>query len=78
MLERGNLHSASEFEINYYECEDCTDCPYKNSCTPAKGNRKMQLSIFRMTIGEKPSVGDKKGVAKLLLCNNFFPVLYWL
>jgi len=31
-------------EITIYECEDCTDCPYKDKCTKAKGNRKMQVS----------------------------------
>jgi len=36
--------SGFEAEITYYECEDCTDCPHKKSCTRAKGNRKMQLS----------------------------------
>jgi len=36
--------SGFEAEITYYECEDCTDCPYKKSCTRAKGNRQMQLS----------------------------------
>lgn len=38
--------SKSGFEsvITHYECEDCTDCPYKKSCTRAKGNRKMQVS----------------------------------
>lgn len=38
--------SKSGFEsvITHYECEDCTDCPYKKNCTRAKGNRKMQVS----------------------------------
>ena len=31
-------------EITIYECEDCTDCPCKEKCTKAKGNRKMQVS----------------------------------
>ncbi len=31
-------------EITEYECENCQDCPYKNKCTKAKGNRKMQVS----------------------------------
>ena len=33
-----------ESEVTYYECEDCTGCQFKSSCTRAKGNRKMQLS----------------------------------
>jgi transposase len=36
--------SGFEAEITYYECEDCSDCPFKKTCTRAKGNRKMQLS----------------------------------
>jgi len=36
--------SGFEAEITYYQCEDCTDCPFKKSCTRAKGNRQMQLS----------------------------------
>lgn len=36
--------SGFESEITYYECEDCQGCPYKKSCTRAKGNRKLQVS----------------------------------
>jgi len=36
--------SGFEAEITYYECEDCTDCVHKKTCTRAKGNRKMSLS----------------------------------
>ncbi|MGE4273340.1 MAG: IS1182 family transposase [Desulfitobacterium sp.] len=31
-------------EITIYECEDCSNCPHKSSCTKAKENRKMQVS----------------------------------
>ena len=42
----GKRKSKSDFEsiVTYYECEDCTGCPHKKSCTRAKGNRKMQGS----------------------------------
>ena len=42
----GKRVSKSGFvsEITYYECEDCSACPYKKSCTRAKGNRKLQVS----------------------------------
>ena len=42
----GKRKSKSGFEsvITHYECEDCTDCPHKKSCTRSKGNRKMQVS----------------------------------
>lgn len=36
--------SGFEREVTYYECKDCTDCPYKKSCTRSKGNRKLQVS----------------------------------
>lgn len=38
--------SASGYvsQITHYECDDCSGCPYKKSCTKAKGNRKMQVS----------------------------------
>ena len=38
--------SASGYvsRITHYECDDCSSCPYKKSCTKAKGNRKMQVS----------------------------------
>lgn len=36
--------SNYESIITYYDCEDCTGCPYKKKCTKAKGNRKMQVS----------------------------------
>ena len=36
--------SGYESEVTYYECEDCSGCPNKKSCTRSKGNRKMQVS----------------------------------
>ncbi len=33
-----------ESEIAYYECDDCSGCPYKKSCTRAKGNRQLHVS----------------------------------
>ncbi len=36
--------SGFEREITYYECDDCSQCPYKKRCTRAKGNRKLQVS----------------------------------
>ena len=42
----GKRKSKSGFEstVTYYECEDCSLCPHKKSCTRAKGNRKLQVS----------------------------------
>ncbi len=31
-------------KIVIYECEDCTDCPFKTQCTKAQGNRKMYVA----------------------------------
>lgn len=31
-------------EITIYECEECGGCPFKDRCTKAKGNRRMQIS----------------------------------
>jgi transposase len=44
----GIIHRTSatgyRSEITIYECEDCTDCPYKGKCTKSGGNRRMQVS----------------------------------
>src|SRR3712207_3007716 len=31
-------------DFKIYECEDCSDCPYKKDCTKSKGNRKIQYN----------------------------------
>ena len=36
--------SGYEREVTYYECDDCSQCPFKKKCTRAKGNRKLQVS----------------------------------
>lgn len=33
-----------ESELTYYECDDCSACQYKKSCTRAKGNRQLHVS----------------------------------
>lgn len=44
----GVMHRTSatgyEAEVTIYECDNCNSCPYKEKCTKAKGNRKMQAS----------------------------------
>ena len=39
---RGNKYGRTE---EVYECEDCSNCPYKSKCCPkrASGNRKINL-----------------------------------
>ena len=41
-----NRKSATGYvaEVTLYECENCSDCQYKEKCTRAKGNRRMQVS----------------------------------
>ncbi|MGL5086418.1 MAG: IS1182 family transposase [Clostridium sp.] len=41
-----NRTSATGYkaEVTVYECEDCTGCPFKEKCTKAIGNRRMQVS----------------------------------
>jgi transposase len=41
-----NKKSATGYvsEVTVYECESCEDCPHKEKCTKAKGNRRMQVS----------------------------------
>ena len=36
--------SGYESEVTVYECEDCSDCPYKEKCTRAKGNKRLYIS----------------------------------
>jgi len=36
--------SGYESKTKVYECEDCEGCEFKNQCTKAKGNRRMQVS----------------------------------
>lgn len=36
--------SGFESEVTHYECEDCSECPFKKSCTKSKGNRQLQVS----------------------------------
>lgn len=36
--------SGYESEVTVYECEDCTNCPHKEKCTRAKGNKRLYIS----------------------------------
>jgi transposase len=41
-----NKKSATGYvsRVTVYECEDCEGCPYKEKCTRAKSNRRMEVS----------------------------------
>lgn len=38
---KGNKYGRTE---EYYQCEDCTGCPYREQCCKGKGNRKIRLN----------------------------------
>jgi transposase len=37
----------------YYECQACGDCPFKQACTKAKGNRKISVSVALQKFKQK-------------------------
>ena len=41
-----------------YECEDCSDCPFKAECTKAKGNRQVHWN----TVGEELKAKAKRAL----------------
>ena len=43
-LKKQKSKSGYESEVTVYECEDCTNCPYKEKCTRAKGNKRLYIS----------------------------------
>lgn len=43
-LKKQTSKSGYESEVTVCECEDCTDCPYKEKCTKAKGNKRLYVS----------------------------------
>ena len=36
--------SGYKSEVTVYECENCSDCPHKEKCTKAKGNKRLYVS----------------------------------
>lgn len=38
---KGNLYGRTE---EFYQCEDCSGCPFKGKCTKAAGNRTIRLN----------------------------------
>lgn len=43
-LKKQKSKSGYESEVMVYECEDCTGCPHKGTCTRAKGNKRLYVS----------------------------------
>lgn len=62
----GERKSKSGFvsTITYYECDDCSGCQHKKSCTRAKGNRKLQVSkrFIRQRAASLERITSEKGV----------------
>ena len=44
MLKDKKSKNGYESEVTVYECEDCTGCSYKETCTRAKNNKKLYVS----------------------------------
>ena len=43
-IQKQKSKSGYKSEVTVYECEDCTDCPHKEKCTKAKGNKRLYVS----------------------------------
>lgn len=53
-----------ESEITYYECDDCSSCPYKKSCTRAKGNRQLHVSkrFIQQRTASRERITSEQGI----------------
>jgi transposase len=62
----GKSKSATGFEseVTFYECEDCSGCPHKKTCTRAKDNRKIRISknFLRQRNESLSRITSEKGV----------------
>ena len=47
---KGNKYGRTE---EVYECEDCSDCPFKSSCTKSSGNRRIYINRELTAIHEE-------------------------
>lgn len=43
-IKKQKSKSGYESEVTVYKCENCTDCPHKEKCTRAKGNKRLYIS----------------------------------
>ncbi len=50
--------------ITHYECDNCSGCPHKKSCTRSKGNRKLQVSkrFIQQRAASFERITSEKGV----------------
>jgi len=51
-------------KLTVYECEDCSQCPYKSACTKAAGNRQLNLSkkFQRQRLQSYQNITSLKGI----------------
>ena len=56
--------SGFESEITYYECDDCSACPHKKTCTRAKGNRQIHISkrFIRQRAASLERITSEQGI----------------
>ena len=63
-----------ESEVTHYECESCSGCPYKKTCTRSKYNRKMQVSKKFIEQREKSRCNITSPMGILLRTNRSIQV----
>ena len=53
-----------ESEITYYECDDCSACLHKKSCTRAKGNRQLHVSkrFIQQRAASRERITSEQGI----------------
>lgn len=56
--------SGYRSNITIYECESCEGCPYKNTCTKAKSNRRLWISkkFIRQRANSLKNITTTKGI----------------
>jgi len=68
-------------EVTVYECESCEGCPFKDRCTKAKGNRRMEASKTFIAYRQKSlenittEMGTKLRVNRSIQSEGAFGVL---
>ena len=43
-IKKQRSKSGYQSEVTVYECEDCSNCPHKEKCSRAKGNKRLYVS----------------------------------
>lgn len=63
-IKKQKRKSGYESEVTVYECKDCTDCPYKEKCTKARGNKRLYISKSFLEQRQESfeNIQSKKGI----------------